>query len=346
MRLRRKLLTVIAAAAVVGVGLVAPAASSTASTGAAAGAAARGSGAAAAAVADDAGRFTSKAPTRIMDTRRGLGWNNALGPAGTATLQVGGVSGIPSSGVGSVVFNVTVTAPTSAGFLTVYPYGQSKPTASTINFRRGWTGANLVTVALGTGGKVRIYNSGGSTDVIVDVVGWYTTSSGTGVGFFQEAQATRLLDTRNSDPIGPLGTLTLPFSLEQNGVVVNSHVKSVAVTLTAVNPPSSGYLTAWSGTGNAPTASVLNYQARTTVSNLTIVPVAPCPSGCGTSAGLPSFSIKNGSTHLDGTHHVRSRANRQSGRCRASAAPSALRSVQNPANDPPVFRKPRDPDLR
>ena len=296
----RRILTVIAALAVGGVGLVGPAASSQAASPAAPAAAP----AAAAAFTNAEGKFTTKAPTRIMDTRSGLGWNNALGPAGTATLQVTGKSGIPSSGIGAVVFNLTVTGPTSAGFLTVYPSGKSRPTSSSINFRRGWTGANLVTVALGADGKVRIYNSGGHTHVIVDVVGWYADASagGSGVGVFQETTPTRLLDSRNSGAMNPLDTFILPFTLKQNGVVVNDHVKSVVVTLTAVSPQASGYLTAWSGAGNAPTASVLNHAARTNVSNLAVVPVAPCTDpDCGTSAGLPSIAVKNGSngsTHL------------------------------------------------
>ena len=76
---------------------------------------------------------------------------------------------MPSSGVGSVVLNVTVVGPTAGSFLTLYPAGQSRPTASSINFAKSWLGSNSVTVKVGSGGKVSVYNHAGSTDVVVDV---------------------------------------------------------------------------------------------------------------------------------------------------------------------------------
>jgi hypothetical protein len=42
-----------------------------------------------------------------------------------------------------------------------------------LNFVGGLTVANLVVVQLGGGNKVDIYNAFGSTDVVVDLVGWY-----------------------------------------------------------------------------------------------------------------------------------------------------------------------------
>ncbi len=38
---------------------------------------------------------------------------------------------------------------------------------------RGLTVPNLVVVKLGTGGSIDIFNGYGTTDVVVDVVGWY-----------------------------------------------------------------------------------------------------------------------------------------------------------------------------
>jgi hypothetical protein len=73
----------------------------------------------------------------------------------------------------AVVLNVTVTNPTSAGFLTVYPSGGSRPLASDLDFTPGQTVPNLVVVKLGPDGKVVLYNLAGSTDVVIDVLGWY-----------------------------------------------------------------------------------------------------------------------------------------------------------------------------
>ena len=38
-------------------------------------------------------------------------------------------------------------------------------------------GANLVTVPIGSGGKVRIFNAAGSTHVVADVVGYYHSAA-------------------------------------------------------------------------------------------------------------------------------------------------------------------------
>jgi hypothetical protein len=300
MRQARTAFLLTAALAVAGAGLVTPAVSTAASLSATS---------AATPFTNEQGKFTAVGPTRIMDTRSGLGGSGHVGPAHTVSLQVAGApSGhvaVPAAGAEAVVLNLTVTGPTSSGFVTVFPAGVSRPNVSTINFKKGWTGANLVTVKLGTAGKIGLYNSGGTTDLIVDVVGWYadaTVTTATNDGAFQAAVPGRLWDSRPSSslpgdhsPMGGLGTLTQPVDFQVAGT--NAHVKALVVTLTALNQQTTGHLTAWSGSGTAPSASVLNYTARTTVSNLAIVPTIPCPSTVcsGGSIGLPSFKIINGS---------------------------------------------------
>ena len=74
----------------------------------------------------------------------------------------------------AVVVNVTVTQPTSPGYLTVYPNGAARPLASNLNFSAGQTVPNLVVAKVGADGKVAVYNNAGSTHVILDVVGWYS----------------------------------------------------------------------------------------------------------------------------------------------------------------------------
>ncbi|MEH0821995.1 MULTISPECIES: choice-of-anchor D domain-containing protein [unclassified Micromonospora] len=120
------------------------------------------------------GMYYPLPPQRLMDTRAGLGVPKAkIGAGQTVDLVVEGRGGVPSAGVGSVVLNVTVTNPTAASFLNVYPAGETRPNASSINFPAGWLGSNNVTVKVGAAGKVSIYNRNGATDVVVDVVGFY-----------------------------------------------------------------------------------------------------------------------------------------------------------------------------
>jgi hypothetical protein len=88
-------------------------------------------------------------------------------------VQVSGVGGVPASGVLAVVANVTVTNTTGASYLTVWPDGTAQPIASDLNWVAGETVPNLVVAKLGSDGAVDIYNYSGSTDVIVDVEGYY-----------------------------------------------------------------------------------------------------------------------------------------------------------------------------
>ncbi len=117
-------------------------------------------------IADGSGDvFVGITPNRILDTRGG----GAIPANASVTLTV---TGVPAA-AHAAVLNVTVTNPTSGSYLTVWPDGVSRPLASDLNFVSGLTVANLVIVQLGGGSKVDIYNAFGSTDVVVDVVGWY-----------------------------------------------------------------------------------------------------------------------------------------------------------------------------
>ncbi|MGW7431425.1 FlgD immunoglobulin-like domain containing protein, partial [Streptomyces sp. NPDC054861] len=115
------------------------------------------------------GTYKPVTPTRLMDTRSGLGVPKAkVGPAGTVTLRVAGVGGVPATGVTAVVLNVTATGPTSAGFVSVYPSGTQRTSASNLNFTAGQTVPNLVVVPV-VDGKVSFYNHAGSVDLLADV---------------------------------------------------------------------------------------------------------------------------------------------------------------------------------
>jgi hypothetical protein len=113
--------------------------------------------------------FVGMTPTRVIDTRLGHG---PIGAGATLILPIAGQNGVPVTAK-AVVLNVTVTGPTAQSFLTVWPDGASQPLASDLNYAAGQTVPNLVVVKVGTTGAVDFYNGVGSTDVVVDVVGWY-----------------------------------------------------------------------------------------------------------------------------------------------------------------------------
>ena len=141
------------------------------------GAAAPPAGAAAsAAAASGSGAYQPLAPSRLLDTRTGLGAPaGRVAPNGTVHLQVTGRAGVPTSGVSAVVLNITVTGPTSGGVVTAWADGTTRPTASNLNYVTGQTIPNLVIAPLGSNGKVALYNhSAGSTHLVADIAGYYT----------------------------------------------------------------------------------------------------------------------------------------------------------------------------
>jgi hypothetical protein len=117
--------------------------------------------------------FTALNPTRIVDTRNGTGgFSSQLGPGASMVVTVASNAGVPTT-ASAVVLNITVTGPTAASDLTVWPDAASLPVASDLNFAQGQTVPNLVVVKLSAGGKIDIRNDFGATHVIVDVVGWF-----------------------------------------------------------------------------------------------------------------------------------------------------------------------------
>lgn len=118
-------------------------------------------------------------PYRILDTRDvsfgGNGHLNAL-PGAPVQMETAG-DGVPT-GATAVVLNVTVADTTSAGYLTVVPDNGTDPTAtSTLNWpAAGALLSNSATVALPADGAIRVYNSQGNADAVLDVVGYYTAA--------------------------------------------------------------------------------------------------------------------------------------------------------------------------
>ena len=250
-----------------------------------------------------AGSFKAISPARILDTRTGNGAPKApLGSNAVLHLQVAGRGGVPASGVSAVVLNVTETSATTGGFITVYPTGVTRPTVSNLNFPKARTEANSVTVKLGTGGKIDIYNSAGSTQVIADVSGYFVGSDTIAPGGeYQPIDPIRLIDTRQpgqGPALAPADKVFVGLDFNNTPGDPNAHVKAFAVNVTAVGPTASGYLTAWNGASALPATSTLNFPKGATVPNFAIVPTAPCAfSICqGQTGDDPFIGVFNGQT--------------------------------------------------
>lgn len=121
-------------------------------------------------------------PIRVFDTRAPIpgfpacAYLNAPIAANselsrTVTINCDGVT-IPST-TQAIVGNATIVSPAAGGYATIYPFGQSRPIASNLNFVAGQTVANAFTAGVISGGQITIFSSAG-THFIVDLTGYFS----------------------------------------------------------------------------------------------------------------------------------------------------------------------------
>ena len=240
--------------------------------------------------------FVPLNPFRVLDTRTGQGGNNAALTTATQTETiVTGIGGVPPTGATAVVLNVTVADPTAAGFITAWPSGEGQPVVSNLNYIPGQQVPNLVTVKVGANGRVNLFNSQGNTNVIADVVGYYTAAAAGCTGRFTAVTPGRVLDTRfgigtggSTSPVGPGQAINVTVTGLKGVPAVG--VSGVALNVTADSPTAPGFLTVWP-TGEAqPGASSHNFVPGLTVANLVLAKV-----GAG---GQVSIFNSAGTTHV------------------------------------------------
>jgi hypothetical protein len=122
------------------------------------------------------GYFTVS-PCRLADTRGATGPQGgpALAAGASRTFTVGGLCGIPPEAT-AVAVSVTAVQPTTAGFLTLYQAGGSRPATSSINFSAGQVRSNEAIVRI-TGaplGLTIFYGAAtGTTNVVLDINGFF-----------------------------------------------------------------------------------------------------------------------------------------------------------------------------
>lgn len=210
--------------------------------------------------------YVAVTPFRVADTRPGSGQPDAgktLGAGQTLNVQVTGLGTVPA-GATAAVLNVTAVNPTAAGFLTVFPEGTTMPTVSNLNFNIGQTVANLVTVGLSASGMASVYNSAGSTNVVIDVDGYYVSStSSTGSGLFNPLSPTRVLGSLASGQSIGANTataVTVAGAAAADGVPASATAVVVNVTAAMATAPS--YITVYPAGVARPLASNLNFGAQ------------------------------------------------------------------------------------
>lgn len=213
-------------------------------------------------------------PDRLLDTRNGTGgFTGMIGPGQTIDLQVTGRSGVADNAQ-AVALNVTATQATIRSFLTVWPTGETQPGASSVNMVPFVTAPNMVLARVGAEGKVSIFNSVGSSHVIVDVLGHFNAEA---VGRYVALTPGRVLDTRTGvgAPLAKVGQVPLEVSLlGREGVPANG-VSGVMLNVTGVRPTAGTYMTVYPGGTDLPTTSCLNVPAGAVRANMVLARLGP-----------------------------------------------------------------------
>jgi hypothetical protein len=227
-------------------------------------------------LADDSGTtYEPITASRVLDSRFGVGLAGKFVVNTPRTFQVTGAGGVPA-GAKAVTGNLTVVGQSKAGYVSLTPEPDATPDTSTINFPLGDTRANGVTVPLSdTGSLSAVFKaSGGSTDLIFDVTGYYVDDL-TGLRFYP-LNPGRIMDTR-------FNTLTQLFRQFSSSVprtlVTGGHFgvpgNALAVTgnLTVVGQTKAGYVSITKNPTTNPTVSAVNFPLGDVRANGVTVPL-------------------------------------------------------------------------
>ena len=258
------------------------------------------------------GEFHPLTPTRIFDSRPALAINDVAPPGAKplaapdpATFDIAmlGLAGVPaaSADVLAVVVNITVTDAGAGGYLEAYGKG-ARPAIRTsiINFGPGDTVPNASIVRPGADGALTIglFGQSGTANVIVDVFGWFSTSTYVPAPGITDPGArlipttpSRVLDTRAGDfnvnrtpavPLGAQETMVLPIrgvdgiNPPVTDVVPNlPSVTGVLLNVVGITGSNRTHLSLFPNDlgGQAPATSNLNLPPNAIKANLVFVPV-------------------------------------------------------------------------
>ena len=227
--------------------------------------------------ASNAFAFYPATPCRVVDTR------GATGQFGGPSMSAGqqrdfpvplSACAIPATARGYSL-NATVVPGGYLGFLTMWPTGETRPNASTLNSWKGKIVANAALVPAGTNESVSVYVSN-PTNTILDINGYFGQPGFTGALTFHPVTPCRIADTRNANsPFGgpEMGASTArTFPIPASACGIPAAAEAYSLNVTVVPDGTLAYLTTWPTGSSRPTVSTLNSFDGSVVANAAIVP--------------------------------------------------------------------------
>ncbi|MDF9816424.1 trypsin-like serine protease [Streptomyces sp. SPB162] len=197
-------------------------------------------------------KYSPHNPVRILDTRTTGG---PITAGAVRDLQVTGQNDVPADAT-AVVVTLTTVGSTNGGYITAFPAGTTRPAVSNINFTTGAILSNQAIVPIGTGGKISLYNFSGTSNLVVELAGYY---SPTATKAFHPLSPVRLKDTRlnNGSPLAMDETIAIDVPYSADAVVVNA---------TTVGSDGASYFTLFPHGITRPATSDLNFTANALLS--------------------------------------------------------------------------------
>ena len=190
---------------------------------------------------------------------------------------VAGAPGTVPADATAIAYNLTIFGTTGRGFLALAPGSQATlPATSTINWTAAQTTIANATQGAVSDGRVKVFASGtGSTNFVLDVVGYYVEPGDVPPGAFGARfvgiDPTRAYDSRVDAPGGPLSGNVQAGGLGQprttsvaTGGLVPAGARGVAYNLTITQTQGRGFLTT-APTPVPPTTSDINWTSSGTV---------------------------------------------------------------------------------
>lgn len=222
-----------------------------------------------------AGGFVAMSPSRVLDSRGGIGAAPGLIPAGSQrTIQATGSNGIPAGAAAVAVNIIVINREAKAGYVRPTPTGETRSTGVlNYNSNEGQTTAMNAQVALSADGRFSIDTAaeGGKIDLVVDIQGYFLKSN-PGGGF--TPLNGRLIDTRNGSSIASGASFTIQVGGVQGAPTVEGGLSAVAVTFTAVNDSGAdSYAKMWADGAAEPESSAISSDATSKMTNTVVAPV-------------------------------------------------------------------------
>jgi len=222
-------------------------------------------------------KYTPITPVRVLDTRKANGLSGTFVSSTPRTFTVAGRDGIPSDAV-AITGNLTVTAQTAAGYVSLGPVSTSNPSSSTLNFPVGDNRANNVTLALAADGSLSaVYkaSAGAKTSLILDVTGYFETATG---DTYHQVSPSRFLDSRFKTGVSSSFVANVPQSFPVRnvtimGVTIPPEATAISANLTVTGQTQAGYVSLTPNPTATPGTSTINFPLSDVRANGLTVPI-------------------------------------------------------------------------